>query len=71
MGNQTKGGELGEVVSKKVFSSLRASAWSKNKGSAGPPPLDPPLLVNVRRGFSLKNKRLLIRDLPTTNLPRC
>ena len=62
----------GGVVCKKNFSSIRASAWSKNKGGgAGPPPLDPPLLDNVRRGVSLKNKRLLARDLPTTNLPSC
>ena len=55
----------------KIFSFLRASAWSKNKRGAWPPPLDPPLLVNVGRGVSLKSKRLLIRDLPITNLPRC
>ena len=34
-------GEWGGL--KKFFSSLRASVWSKNKGEAQAPPLDPPL----------------------------
>ena len=37
----------GRPVSKKIFSALRASVWSKNKGWARAPrnsPLDPPLL---------------------------
>ena len=37
----------GAAVSKKCFSALRASVWSKNKGGGGRapwgPPLDPPL----------------------------
>ena len=51
---QTRGGrdhpdpEIREGRSpKKVFSTVRASFWSKNKGGPGPPrapPLDPPLL---------------------------
>ena len=28
---------------KKIFSALRASFWSKNKGGSRAPPLDPPL----------------------------
>ena len=40
-------------------------------GGGGLPPLDPPLLVNVRRGVSLKNKRLRVRVFSTTHLPRC
>ena len=37
----------GGAVSKKSFSALRASVWSKNKGGRAPqsPPLDPPLLL--------------------------
>ena len=39
----------GGKVSKKIFSAVRASVWSKNKGDAGPPalPLDPSLLFCV------------------------
>ena len=33
----------GGAVSKGVFSALRASVWSKNKGETQAPPLDPPL----------------------------
>ena len=37
----------GGAVSKKIFSALRASVWSKNEGGGGvaprPSPLDPPL----------------------------
>ena len=44
-----KGG--GPVSKKRIFSALRASVWSKNKGLAEPPgpppPLDPPLLTSV------------------------
>ena len=38
--------DKGEAVSKNIFSVLRASVWSKNKGEGGPqaPSLDPPLL---------------------------
>ena len=35
---------------KKLFSALRVSVWSKNKGGTWaprPPPLDPPLLTSV------------------------
>ena len=37
----------GGAVSKKFFSLLRVSFWSKNKGGRAPraPPLDPPLLT--------------------------
>ena len=43
-----KGGGAG--LSKKFFSAVRASVWSKNKGGAWAPrapPLDPPLLISV------------------------
>ena len=33
----------GGAVSKGIFSALRASVWSKNKGETQAPPLDPPL----------------------------
>ena len=33
----------GGAVSKKIFSAIRASLWSKNKGGTWAPPLDPPL----------------------------
>ena len=46
----------GGVVSKKFFSALRASFWSKNKG--GPrapraPPLDPPLALQLPKSTSV------------------
>ena len=34
-----EGGE--EAVSKKIFSALQASVWSKNKGGGGPGPPGP------------------------------
>ena len=38
----------GDGLQKKIFSALRASVWSKNKGVVPPvPPLDPPLLLDV------------------------
>ena len=37
-----KGGG-GGAVSKGIFSALRASVWSENKGETQAPPLDPPL----------------------------
>ena len=45
-----KGG--GGAVSKKKFSALLASVWSKNKGGPAPraPPLDPPLDWNAPAG---------------------
>ena len=44
-----KGWGGGEAVSKKTFSALLASVWSKNKGGAppGPLPLDPTLDWNA------------------------
>ena len=33
----------GRGVSKTIFSAIRASVLSKNKGGPGPPPLNPPL----------------------------
>ena len=44
---QKRGWGGGGAVSKKIFSTLRALFWSKNKGKRSPPPgplpLDPPL----------------------------
>ena len=40
----------GDRSPKTIFSAVRASVWSKNKGVPGPPwgpPLDPPLLISV------------------------
>ena len=36
-------GGRGGAVSKGIFSALRASVWSENKGETQAPPLDPPL----------------------------
>ena len=55
------GGEKREdPVSKKTFSALWASVWSKNKGGEGQapwaPPLDPPLeyaIIDIKRDSRL------------------
>ena len=45
------GGEEGCLSPKKIFSALRASVWSNNKGGSGPPgpspPLDLPLHLSI------------------------
>ena len=43
--------DKGEAVSKKLFSALRASVWSDNKGGGGGPgdPLDPSLSLTEKR----------------------
>ena len=45
------GGEEGCLSPKKIFSALRASVWSNNKGGGGPPgpspPLDLPLHLSI------------------------
>ena len=51
MGRGGGGGGRGVPVSKTIFSALRASVWSNNKGGGGPPgpspPLDLPLHLSI------------------------
>ena len=51
--------KAGGAVSKKMFSALRASVWSKNKGEEGAGPLGPSpgsATVSGRRSLSLHPK---------------
>ena len=58
------------AVSKKIFSALRASVWSRNKGGRAPrdPPLDSPLIFtekeSVRNLYDFFLPQILMSVLP-------
>ena len=78
---EIKGGGVG-AVSKGIFSALRASVWSKNKGETQAPPLDPPLnfvcqgvnrryiilLANVRENSDYRSPEVAVLNCSVIHL---